>query len=276
MTAVPLPEIKEAVATGQIADIYDDIRRTIGVPMVNLVFRNMATVPGCLEWAWAHLAPLYDSGAVAREAAALTSAPELRRIVAAPTPFDIAATDVAAAGRAYARANPMNLLGLGVLGRLLEETPEARLRRPAPTSSATRPAPAMPSPLPPMIDLARAPAATRQLLEDLARQLHQGDNGVIPSLYRHFGHAPAFLQTLKTALDGPVHDGRLFAAGAAMENEARSAADRLYAACPCLDVRPPTAAAADNLRHLIAIFPVNICRMTVVALGLAQTGSGKL
>ena len=40
-------EIAEADATGRTREIYDDFKASIGLPMVNLVYRHMATTP---EW----------------------------------------------------------------------------------------------------------------------------------------------------------------------------------------------------------------------------------
>lgn len=273
MTTAPLPEIRESDATGTIAGLYAEIRAAIGVPMVNLVFRNMATVLGCLDWAWAHLRPLYASGHVAAAAANITADPALRDVIHLPQSFAATSVlshrDIAAVGAAYAHANPMNLLGLFVIQRLLDETAPARSRSADPSTVTPRTFPT----LPPMIDLKTAPAATRALLDALARQLHQGDNGVIPSLYRHFGAAPDVLKALKDALDRPVADGRLFAAADRLHRAGAAAAEALYLKCPVLDLAPPSRDAAATLRHLIAIFPQNICRMTIVALALSRVAA---
>ncbi|SVD57622.1 uncharacterized protein METZ01_LOCUS410476, partial [marine metagenome] len=50
-------EIAETEATGQTRAIYDDFKSSIGLPTINLIYRHMATTPGCLEWAWALLRP---------------------------------------------------------------------------------------------------------------------------------------------------------------------------------------------------------------------------
>jgi hypothetical protein len=47
-----LPEIREADAPPEIAAIYDDIRRAIGIPLVNLIYRHFAAMPGTLPWVW--------------------------------------------------------------------------------------------------------------------------------------------------------------------------------------------------------------------------------
>src|SRR5258707_12282242 len=67
----PVPAIAEASATGAVAEIFADIRRVLGVEVVNLIWRHLATIPGALLWAWGMLRPLYVNGSIAAEAAAL-------------------------------------------------------------------------------------------------------------------------------------------------------------------------------------------------------------
>ena len=40
----PFPAVVEAAATGETADLFADIRATIGVRVVNLVWRHLATI----------------------------------------------------------------------------------------------------------------------------------------------------------------------------------------------------------------------------------------
>jgi hypothetical protein len=51
--ADPFPAIAEAAATGTTAELFADIRATVGVRVVNLVWRHLATMDGALPWAWA-------------------------------------------------------------------------------------------------------------------------------------------------------------------------------------------------------------------------------
>src|SRR5271169_6398294 len=67
----PIPAITEAAAAGEIAAIFADIRQILGVDVVNLIWRHLATIDGALEWAWPTLRPLYADGSVIAEAAAL-------------------------------------------------------------------------------------------------------------------------------------------------------------------------------------------------------------
>jgi hypothetical protein len=54
-----VPSILESDATGKVAEIYSDIRQVLGTSIVNLIWRNLATIPGALEWTWFTAKPLY-------------------------------------------------------------------------------------------------------------------------------------------------------------------------------------------------------------------------
>ena len=72
MAADPIPAVREDAATGATAAIFADLRATLGVPFVNLIWRHLATMPGMLEWTWALVKPLQASdGIVARGGHAL-------------------------------------------------------------------------------------------------------------------------------------------------------------------------------------------------------------
>jgi hypothetical protein len=44
-------------ATGKVAEIYADIRQVLGTSI--LIWRNLATIPGALEWTGSAAKPLY-------------------------------------------------------------------------------------------------------------------------------------------------------------------------------------------------------------------------
>src|SRR6478735_705388 len=58
-----VPSVLESEARGEIADIYADIRKVLGTSVVNLIWRNLATMPGALEWTWSTVRPLYRGDA---------------------------------------------------------------------------------------------------------------------------------------------------------------------------------------------------------------------
>src|SRR6266404_1960434 len=58
-----VPSVLESAATGEIAEIYADIRKPLGSGVVNLIWRNLASLPGALQWTWATVRPLYVGSA---------------------------------------------------------------------------------------------------------------------------------------------------------------------------------------------------------------------
>src|SRR5260370_25281461 len=80
----PVPAVTEAAATGQIAEIFADIRRVYRVGVVNLVWRHLAVFPGSLPWVWQCVTPLYLDVTIEREAPALCAAIALLGLPALP------------------------------------------------------------------------------------------------------------------------------------------------------------------------------------------------
>ena len=48
MAMTPLPEVAERDAPPEIAAIYDEMRRFTRLPLVNLIYRHLASMPGAL------------------------------------------------------------------------------------------------------------------------------------------------------------------------------------------------------------------------------------
>jgi len=71
-----LAELRERDATGEVAAIYEEIRRFWAVPYVSSLQRHLATRPGWLEWTWAALRPVFANGRA--QAAAWRAAEGLR------------------------------------------------------------------------------------------------------------------------------------------------------------------------------------------------------
>lgn len=55
-------EIKEVDASGEIADIYNDLRKSLNIKVVNTIWRYLATIDGGLNWVWYSSKELYMSG----------------------------------------------------------------------------------------------------------------------------------------------------------------------------------------------------------------------
>ena len=86
-----VPSVLETEARGEIAEIYADIRKVLGTSVVNLIWRNLATMPGALPWAWLTVRPLY-LGDAPRHAEAV------RRTIALPDWPGFSADTLLAAG----------------------------------------------------------------------------------------------------------------------------------------------------------------------------------
>src|SRR5260370_1671314 len=86
-----VPSVREEEAAGEIGEIFADIRKVLGTSVVNLIWRNLATMPGALPWTWSTVRPLY-LGAAPRHAEAV------RRSIALPDWPDFSNHTLLAAG----------------------------------------------------------------------------------------------------------------------------------------------------------------------------------
>ncbi|MCO6414580.1 hypothetical protein JYK14_00090 [Siccirubricoccus sp. KC 17139] len=205
-----LPELREAEAPPDIAALYAALRQASGVPLVNLIHRHLATLPGVLPWLWEAIRPPLEDGtlAAARE----------RLVAALPAPpASLSAAAWAAACLApdsrrpvgdliavYNRGNLTNLILLTALRRALEAAPREDIAPPAPI-----PPPAMLPAPPPLPRLESLPPPVAALVKGLAAR--HGDSGVVPSLYLHLAHWPALLAALPGWLGEELSPTRLTA-----------------------------------------------------------------
>ena len=197
-----IAEIREADAPPEVDAIYGQLRRAYGLPLVNLIWRHFATLPGVLPWAWGSVAPVMPlvPAATARVAAALRPLPSLAM-----------GPEAAALARLYNRGNLSNLVVLTALLR-------GKRGEAAPFSG--EPPAMLPSP-PPLPRLADLPQKARREVEALAA-LHGHAPGIIPTLYLHLAHFPALLAPLYMALSPLMAMGRI----ARLRAAALAAADR--------------------------------------------------
>jgi len=249
----PVPAIGEAEATGETAAIFSDIRTVLGVGVVNLIWRHLATIPGALSWAWGALRPCYVDGSLVVAAAGLrVPAPDLPRL---PTGA-LAAEDargIAAVQAAYARTNPLALVALTAL-----QTPSKGTAKPAATAQQLAlPLPPLPAHLTPDTE------ALVWRLNALGARAVGGAPPVLATMYRHLAHWPHYLALAEQQLAPAAADGRLAAAIANCRVEAaRCAATLPVEAGPLI---PPVAEALD--RFAGEVLP----RMVVVCAALSAT-----
>ena len=204
-----LPTITEAEAEGPVAALYADIRHTLGVPVVNLIWRHLATFPGGLEWAWRSVRPLHIEGraeagaALIRDRLVLPNIPPWPPEVLAAAGLDTADLDMITAVLAsYDRGNTLNLSALGALALAAagEEGDGGLSGTPADPVTAT---------LPPLLDVADMDAPVRDLVFRLNMLGERDEGRILASLYRHLAHWPAFLALAWTVLAPLERDGTL-------------------------------------------------------------------
>lgn len=263
-----LEELPESRATGELRRIYAEIRRWSGVPMVALIYRHLATMPGVLEWSWRLLEPAMRAGEVQRKAWALAQDAVIPHQPAIPaaalraagiTPDD--ERQIASVLDAYNRANPVNIMAVRCLSLHLAG------RAGAAAADAPRPAwepPPAPAALPPMID----PAAMSPTVRELALLLTDRGGSAAPSplwpsLYRHLAHWPALLGYAAVIIP-PAFDA-IDAAASRLQRQVDAAAAgmaRELARPPDLDA--PAGERARQLQSAIDQFSRRIPEMVVI------------
>ena len=276
----PLPAVTEAAATGETAEIFADIRRVLGVEVVNLIWRHLATIPEALPWVWKMLRPLYLDGTIATEAAALHGDLELPELPPFPAEalaaVDLLGGDIGVIRNilaAYDRTNAMALIALfALLCRLDGE-------RPAPDTAASRALGgaselAVLIPLPALPSIAELPPATAQLVSTLNRLGTRREGAILASMYRHLAYWPAYLALAWTLIAPLDSEGSLDRAIADTRKKARVRAARV-AARPWgpsgLSIDPALAAA---IRAAIEPFASDVIPKMVVICALLHAGTG--
>jgi hypothetical protein len=261
----PFPAIAESAATGETAALFADIRATVGVRVVNLVWRHFATLDGALPWAWQAVKPLYVQGMADRAVVAF------RREMTLPSLGSLARSEPASVDAvlaSYDHSNTVNLFTLGALVAWLrndvapEGTPERGPRLPAPDVD-----------LPP---LASETDVAPEIWQRVLRLNRFGDRPeplILASMYRHLAHAPVFLQRLEAALGPAAADGSLDRAILANRRTAHQRA-RVLARAVAAD-RPALAeeieaSASAFVEHAIGKM-VTICRSIRVARGAVSS-----
>ena len=260
----PFPAIAEAAATGETAELFADIRATIGVRVVNLVWRHLATFDGALPFAWAAVKPLYERG-IADQAVLL-----YRRAMVVPRLGSLAGDEPASVDAVLASYDHSNTINLFTLGALA-----AWLRRDVSLDSRPVEGPRIAPPdvvLPKLADEADVAPETWQRVLRLNTLGDTNRPLILASMYRHLAHAPAFLERIETVLAPPARAGTLgdiiVANRAGAYERAQVLAQAIAADLPSREIeRAVEPAVGAFLDHAIGKM-VTICRAIRAARGL--------
>lgn len=209
--ADPVAAVSEVEARGEIADVFADIRTTLDVPFVNLVWRHLATIPDGLSWTWNLVRPLYGSERLNEAVAEIHGKIALPDVGAVP-PYVLDTSGISGNDRAtialmladYAHANGRALVALMAARAALAGpqaadlgTADRSLRKSSPRHRQDLPLPALPG-------LDEIPSDLLDLVHELNGFGQTGESRIVASLYRHLAHWPGFLVTTWGAL-APSH-----------------------------------------------------------------------
>ena len=205
--AFRLPEVREDEATREIELIYADIRRCLRLPLINLIYRHLATIPGMLPHTWGWVREMMMSGELELAHDRLTGSlkvPLIEPLHLFPSGH-LSHIDWVAIRRvlkAYNRGNGLNLIALSVIKTELHQRACGALKiaKNIPETDVL--------PLPRLLKLSDLNSDTTALVETMS-QLHGGNSGVIPSLYLHLANWPEFLRAACVRVKPLLKDGSM-------------------------------------------------------------------
>ena len=194
-------DLPESMAEGAIADIYAEIRYFGGVPYVSSLQRQLATIPGCLEWLWPAIRPRFANGQLPETAWRAVAGLALPSLPAIPAPA-LRSMGVDAPGEAplhaiyetFLRASPVNMATASLLGYLLAEPGSAPIQAP----DANWNPPDAPAALPDILKESALSPETAALLDLF--EVDMDGAAFVPGLYRLLAHWPGYLAHVATEI----------------------------------------------------------------------------
>lgn len=214
----PVSAIAEADATGEVAEIFADIRATMDIPMLTSIWRTLVAVDGGLPAGWQAVKPLYQTGIPATALARVIDGADLPL----PEPWidvGLPPTDLAAAQAivdAYNRSNGMNMIALSAL----VVVPDA-----AAVDDTAAPSPASWPVLRTLLTADDIDVDTWALLQDINR--FGGGTGALATLWRHLAHWPGLLAAIQDGFAPLQQSGALLEAMQRVHDLGRVEAARL-------------------------------------------------
>jgi len=260
----PVTALDESSATGAAADIFSDIRKTMGIPLVTSIWRGLAGMDDNLQRVWNAASSIYTSGHAERALERVINQTRL------PAPHALAPTQLACVGiddvqlksirtiiEAYNRSNGLNMVALAGLIAPPSEDRGKACPRTLPVWSA------LPSlPMREAID-----ANTWDLILHINAMGASGIDAHVATLWRHLGRWPSLLSVLYAAFLPAHADGSIARAANQMVELTRR--EGLHLA----QWRNENIALSDQARQTISGYvtsPTQVARMVTIGHTLAD------
>lgn len=255
----PVTSLEETSATGPTAELFADIRTTMGIPLLTSIWRALADMDGALGTVWALTKPIYESGQVSHALARVLDRAQVPKPIAL-TPTQLGCIGIDPAGlrdiraivAAYNRSNGMNLIALAAL-----VTPPGADR---PDSAAPDAPPRWPT-LRPLLQRADIDDRVWDMVRHVNAFGAPGPDAFVATLWRHLAHWPGLLALLHAAF------APLQAAGAIQHASARVVSGALMESARLAHLRSPQVDLPDAVRTTIEDYvrePTHVARMVVL------------
>lgn len=264
------PEISELAATGEVAQVFAELKTALQVPFVNLIWRRIAAIERALLPVWTSVKPLYEDGSIWRGMAYLDETTILPEF-AGFSPMDWTKggggteqhTQIKDILGTYIKANLANLVTFSAVLSLMdgrEGTPSVvLLPRNAIQPNLTRGFSTVPQAIPfekMVSDLAALVQRFNGIGADADTELRQA------TLPRTLAHWPEALHYLTANLEESTVEAAIPRLKQNLVEEAQRVGDVLVSAMKPL---PISQEAATKLRNVLVPFlPSTLARMIVV------------
>ena len=269
----PIPAVVESDATGDVKNIFDDIKNVTGVDVVNLVWRRLAITQNALPYLWKVLRPAYESGFISHQAVEFQNQlviPKLPKfkgeILFASGVDNLGKMTINNILASYNRTNATNLIALQAALINLNGGEDVALE---PIQKKLAGDNLLPMPrLPALSDLN---PKIISLVEEL-NSFGEEDGKIIASMYRHLAYWPNYLALIKIALEPIASTGEL---KRAIEKSREQSAKKAIYLSKFLAPFPPSTSSScfSEIKSVLELFTrhplskmVVICGMLIEAL----------
>ena len=269
----PIPAVVESDATGDIKNIFDDIKNVTGVDVVNLVWRRLALTQNALPYLWDVLRPVYESGFISNQAEefqnqlVIPKLPKFKDEILFASGIDnLGKMTINNILASYNRTNAANLIALQAALINLNGGENVALE---PIQKKLARDILLPMPrLPAISDLN---PNIISLVEEL-NSFGEEDGTIIASMYRHLAYWPNYLALIKIALEPIASSGEL---KRAIEKSREQSAKKAISLSKFLEPFPESASSScfKEIKNVLELFTrhplskmVVICGMLIEAL----------